>query len=84
MREWTGFEAGILIKIQLTNNFNIITMTKLLDADWFIGVQLFHYAYSSRINDFQKNGTAPEELKEKVLDEIRRKAPNFSSKRIWC
>ena len=63
-------------------------MTNLLDADWLIGVQLFHYACSSRINDFQtnkvcrrgisKNGTAPEELKEKVLDEIRRKAPNFS------
>ena len=29
-------------------------MTKLLGADWFRGVQLFHYLYSSTINDFPK------------------------------
>ena len=27
-------------------------MTKLLDADWLRSVQLFHYLYSTTINDF--------------------------------
>ena len=30
-------------------------MTKLLDADWLRGVQLFHQLYSSTINDFETN-----------------------------
>ena len=32
----------------------IISMTKLLDADWLRGVQLFHKLYCSAINDFPK------------------------------
>ena len=53
-------------------------MTKLLDADWLRSVQLFHYLYSSTINDFAKTNKmaeshlntkeiAPEELKAEGL-----------------
>ena len=56
----------------------IISMTKLLDADWLRSVQLFHQLYSSTINDFSKTNKmaegqlntkeiAPEELKAKGL-----------------
>ena len=32
----------------------IISMTKLLDADWLRGVQLFHCTAVQLINDFHK------------------------------
>ena len=40
--------------ITIVITFFIISMTKLLDADWSRGVQLFHSLYSSTINDFFK------------------------------
>ena len=58
----------------------IISMTKLLYADWLRGVQSFNELYSSTINDFTKtnkmaerylnaNEIALEELKAKWLNE---------------
>jgi hypothetical protein len=38
----------------------IINMTKLLDADWLRGVQLFHLLYCSAINDFPKTNRMAE------------------------
>ncbi len=50
-------------------------MTKLLDADWLRGVQLFHYLYSSTINDFFKTNKMAERLnlniKEIALEETK-------------
>ena len=63
-------------------SYLIISMTKLLHADWLRSVQLFHLLYSSTINDFAKTNKragskiaeghlntkeiAPEELKAKA------------------
>jgi hypothetical protein len=46
-------ELGTTIKIL------IISMTKLLHADWLRGVQLFHKLYCSTINDFPKTNKMP-------------------------
>ena len=58
---------------ELFNQF-IISVRKLLDADWLKSAQLFHQLYGSIINDFANGGKllkneeiAPEELKAKGL-----------------
>ncbi len=79
----------ILLQIVLTQLFYriiffIISMTKLLDADWLRGVQLFHELYSCTINDFFKtNKMAKFKHKRncsrgnKIAVENTNKAPNF-------
>jgi hypothetical protein len=51
-----NFASGIMFAILRI----IINMTKLLDADWLRGVQLFHSLYCSTINDFPKTNKMAE------------------------
>ena len=68
----------VLNQIQGLQFFNlfIITMTKVLGADWLRSVRLFHELYSNTVNDFAKTNKmaesylntkkiAPEDLKQK-------------------
>ena len=60
-------------------------MKKLLDADWSSGVQLFHYLYSSTINDFfetnkmadMRNLNTNEIALKKIALENTNKTPHF-------
>ena len=62
----------------------IITMTKLLDADWLRSVQLFHYLYSSTINDFVKtNKMAESHLNTKEIAPEELKALTNKSTKFW-
>jgi hypothetical protein len=58
--------------IQIFISSLIISMTKLLDADWLRGVQLFHQLYCSTINDFPKtNKMAERYFKHKCEMKLR-------------
>jgi hypothetical protein len=46
-------------------------MTKLLDADWLRGVQLFHKFYYSTINDFPKTNKMAETYFDKIQMEMK-------------
>jgi hypothetical protein len=47
------------------------SMTKLLDADWLRGVQLFHKFYCSTINDFPKTNKMAESYFDKIQMEMK-------------
>ena len=59
----------------------IISMKKLLDADWLRSVPLFHQLYSSTINDFSKtNKMAEDHLNTKEIASEELKAKGLTNK----